>query len=86
MKQKGGLGNTVFKRPLDIFLNNYISGVSELSDKTLQNAQDLWISMWEKEKEKDDINPKKMLDEIYNLVIDNIYNYDTIDEILDAFK
>ena len=69
---------------LDEFLTEYLTTIERISD--IKEAQKIWIEMWDKEKKthKNKLFSDEIMTEIYDLVTDNIFNYNTVEEIRES--
>ena len=75
------------KRPtaLDDFLTEYLNTIISFTD--IKEARKRWIEMWDIEKKTYKNNPlfsDEIMTEIYDLVTDNINNYNTVKEIRES--
>ena len=88
--QKASVHLTIKNIPkkLDEFLREYINQLDK--SVSVENAHNIWVNMWENErnimKQEFQENMLDEMNEIYDVFIDNIYNYTTIIEILEAFQ
>ena len=77
----------LYTTALDDFLTKYLTTIETFKNEDIQTARTVWINMWSEEKKTYKNNPlfsDEIMTEIYDLVTDNINNYNTVEEIRES--